>query len=76
MYLRSKVDLFENAEFNVRAEGEDDKIASEYKGQLYCCGAYDTLSEIDRKSANLSAQGIVEWRLIVQRTHVRVNSML
>ena len=34
MYLRSKVDLFENAEFNVRAEGEDDKIASEYKGQL------------------------------------------
>ena len=46
MYLSSKVDLFEDA--------------SEYKGQHYCWGAYDTLFEIDRKKANLSVHGAVE----------------
>ena len=40
------------------------------EGQIYCLGTYDTLSKIGRKSANLSAQGVVEWRLIVQRTQV------
>ena len=35
MYLSSKVD--KDAEFNVRAEGENGKTASEYK-QLDCCG--------------------------------------
>ena len=34
---------YEDAEFNVRAEGEDGKTASEYK-QFDCLGTYDTLS--------------------------------
>ena len=70
MYLSSKVDIYEVVEFNVLAFSSVGKTASEYEGQLYYCGAYDTLSEIGRKSANLFAQGEeVEWRLIVQRTH-------
>ena len=36
--------LYEDAEFNVRAESEDGKTVSEYK-QFDCPGAYDTLSE-------------------------------
>ena len=34
---------------------QSSKTAPEYKGQLYCCGADDTSSEMSRKSANLSA---------------------
>ena len=41
-----------------------------YNHKLYCYGAYDTLSEIGRESADLSDQGVeVKWRLIVQRTY-------
>ena len=70
MYLSSKIDFFKDAEFNVRTESEDDKTTSSYKGPLYCRGAYDALSEMGRKSANLFAQGVEgKWRLIVQRTH-------
>ena len=47
MYLSSKLDLFEDTEFNVQAEGEDGITRSLYKSQLYFCGAYDTLSEIE-----------------------------
>ena len=40
---QSSRSLYEDAGFNVWAEGEDDKTASEYK-QLDCLGTYDTLS--------------------------------
>ena len=64
MYLSSKVDLFEGAELNIRPEGQNGKTASLQRIQ-----AYDTLSEISRKSVNLSGQAVVEWRSIVQRAH-------
>ena len=48
MHHSSKVDLLEDAELNVFAFGSDGKTDPSYKGQRYCCGAYDTLSEIDR----------------------------
>ena len=38
MYLSSKVDLLENAEFNVRVKGGDGKTASWYEIQLYRLG--------------------------------------
>ena len=43
MYLSSKIDLLEDAEFNILT-------VSSYKGQLHSLGTYDTLSEIGRKS--------------------------
>ena len=52
MYLSSKVDINEVFEFNVLAFSSGGKTASEYKGQLYCCHAFDTLCEIGRISGN------------------------
>ena len=60
--------LYEDAEFNVRAEGEDSKTASEYK-QLDCLGAYDTLSEIRKRKREFVCRGAeFKLRLIVLRT--------
>ena len=50
--------LYEDAEFNVRAEGEDGKTASEYS-------TYDTLSQIGKRKREFVCQGAeVELRLI------------
>ena len=61
--------LYEDGEFNVRAEGEDGKTASaEYK-QFDCLGTYDTLSEIGKRKHKFVCRGEeVNLRLIVLRT--------
>ena len=60
--------LYEDAEFNVWAEGEDDKTASEYK-QLNCLGTYDTLSEIGKRKREFVWRGAkFKLRLIILRT--------
>ena len=60
--------LYEDAECNVRAEGEDGKTVSEYK-QLDCLGTYDTLSEIGKRKREFICQGAeVKLRLIIVRT--------
>ena len=46
---QSKKFLYEDAEFNVQAESEDGKTASEYK-QFDCLGRYDTLYEIGMRN--------------------------
>ena len=47
--------LYSDAEFNVRTEGEDGKIASEYK-QFDCLGAYDIASEIGKRKRESGSQ--------------------
>ena len=49
--------LYEDAEFNVWAQGEDGKTGSEYK-QLDCrIGTYDTLSEIRKRKREFVCRG-------------------
>ena len=60
--------LYKDAEFNVRADNEDGKTASEYT-QFDCLGTYDTLSEIGKKKREFVCRGVeVKLRLIVLRT--------
>ena len=60
--------LYEDAEFNVRAEDEDDKTASEYK-QADCLGTYDTLSEIGKRKREFVCRGAkFKLRSIILRT--------
>ena len=81
-YRYSSRCLYEDAEFNVRAEGDDGKTASESK-QFDCLGKYDTLSEIGKRKREFVCRGVgVELRLIVLRTctcgvisHVYLNKL-
>ena len=60
--------MYEDEEFNIRAEGEDGQTASEYK-QLDCLGTYDTLSEIGkRKREFVCREAVFKLRLIILRT--------
>ena len=52
MYLNSKVDLFEDVEFNIQAEVKDSETASSYEDQFFYCSTYDSLSKIGRNIAN------------------------
>ena len=57
-----------DAEFNIRAEGEDGKTAFEYK-QFDCLRTYDTLSETGKRKREFVCRGVeVKLRLIVLRT--------
>ena len=48
--------LYEDADFNVPAFGSDGRTVSEYK-QFDCPGAYDTLSEIEKRKREFVCRG-------------------
>ena len=50
MYLSIEVGFYEVVEFNVLAFSSGGKTAFEYKGQLYYCGAFNTLFEITERA--------------------------